>query len=136
MNILTIRDDEGTRPPVGAGRYQFPTLLRLHAETIAASSAAEQILANPMRPSDEEEVVVRVHLDAPKVIDNVYPRTLLAARLSMQFNVALVLHRGFVLVSGADDVDPQDPVIRKLLPRIKVVADTSKACGAATFSCA
>lgn len=94
--------------------------------TIAASSAVEQILANPMRPSDVEEVVVRVHPDAPKVIDNVDPRTLLAARLSMQFNVALVLRRGSVLVGDAADVDLQDPVIRKLLPRIKVVADTSQ----------
>jgi 2-methylcitrate dehydratase PrpD len=94
--------------------------------TIAASAATQDLLAPPVRPDDIEEAVVRVHPDAPKIIDDGNPQTLLAARLSMQFNVALVLRRGAVLVGDATDADLQDPVIRKLIGRVRVAGDASQ----------
>lgn len=91
--------------------------------TIAASSAVQQLIASPVAPEDVEQIVVSVHPDASTVIDDEDPRTLLAARLSIQFNIALVLRRGAVLVGDATDDALNDAVTRNLLPRIKVRAD-------------
>jgi len=93
--------------------------------TIAASGAAADILARRPRGARIETVEVRVHPDSVKVIDDPAPETLLAARLSIQFNVALVLQRWSVLIGDIDEADLRHPDIRRLMGVIRVVPDPS-----------
>ena len=67
--------------------------------TIAASRATADILArHPSLDADDiAQVTVRCHPSALREIDDADPETLLAARLSMQYNVALVIDRRDVL---------------------------------------
>jgi 2-methylcitrate dehydratase PrpD len=51
------------------------------------------------------------------------PRTMLAARLSLPYNVALVIVHGDVLAADLADSELHNPRIRSLLPRIKLIAD-------------
>lgn len=92
--------------------------------TIAASSAAEAIAKRRPGQTDAiRRITVRVHPEVVKIIDYPNPRTLLAARLSMQFNVAIVLDRGSVLMRDADDSDLHSASIRRLVGISHVTAD-------------
>jgi 2-methylcitrate dehydratase PrpD len=95
--------------------------------TITASGAAAEIMKRrPGRNADDVSAInVRCH---PKVIEdvgNVDPRTLLGARLSIQFNIALVLHRGDVVVGDIGERELWEPAIRRLLPLVKFQSDPS-----------
>ena len=93
--------------------------------TIAASRAAADILArHPRRGADDiAQVTVRCHPSALREIDDPEPETLLAARLSMQYNVALVIDRRDVFVGDIAEEDLANRNIRGLLPRIALVND-------------
>lgn len=92
--------------------------------TIAASSATAQILQRlPRRAEDVEHVTVRCHPVVKEEVDDADPRTLLAARISMQFNVALVLARGDVWVGDVHEKDLWDPRVRHLFPSIRFEVD-------------
>ncbi|CAB3868266.1 hypothetical protein LMG1861_02626 [Achromobacter piechaudii] len=95
--------------------------------TIAASSAAAQIVrrSDDRKAEDIAQVKVRCHSHVQSEVDDVDPRTLLAARLSMQFNIALVLTRGEVVVGDVTDRDLWDPDIRNLLPAVVFELDDS-----------
>jgi len=95
--------------------------------TIAASGASAEIMKRrPERGAgDITSIQVRCH---PKVIEDVgneNPKTMLAARLSIQFNIALVLQRGDVVVGDITDADLWEPGIRRLLPLCEFEPDTS-----------
>lgn len=96
------------------------------SSTIAASGAAANILRRTtVNPDDIAQIVVRCHpLVANDNADN-DPHTLLAARLSLPFNVALVLTHGDVLAADLQAQELANPGIRALLPRIKLVSDPS-----------
>ena len=93
--------------------------------TIAASRATADILArHPKRGADDiAQLIVRCHPSALREIDDPEPETLLAARLSMQYNVALVIDRRDVFVGDITDEDLRNPGIRTLLPRVSLVND-------------
>ena len=93
--------------------------------TIAASGAMAALIArHPLRATDDiAAVTVRCHPSALHEIDGPDPQTLLAARLSMQFNVALVIDRRDVFVGDLTDQDLANPRIRGLLPRIALEED-------------
>jgi 2-methylcitrate dehydratase PrpD len=92
--------------------------------TIAASSATAQILQRRPRQAEEvEHVTVRCHPVVEEEVDDGDPRTLLAARISMQFNVALVLARGDVWVGDVHEQDLWDPRVRRLFPSIRFEVD-------------
>jgi 2-methylcitrate dehydratase PrpD len=93
--------------------------------TIAGSGAIAQIIArHPSQgAADVAQVTVHCHPSALREINDPHPETLLAARLSMQFNVALVVERRDVFVGDITDEDLANPVIRGLLPRIALVND-------------
>ncbi len=87
-------------------------------------------MANIMRrakiiPDDIDEIVVRCHAIVAQDNAESNPRTLLAARLSLPFNVALVLANGDVLASDLEAHELDNPTIQALLPRIKLIADQS-----------
>lgn len=95
--------------------------------TIAASgTSAEIMLRRPeRRAADVTSIRVRCH---PKVIEDVgneNPETMLAARLSIQFNIALVLQRGNVVVGDISEADLWEPQIRRLLPLCTFEPDSS-----------
>jgi 2-methylcitrate dehydratase PrpD len=51
------------------------------------------------------------------------PETLLAARLSMPFNIALVVQHGDVWAGDLPEVELANSAIRAMLPKIRLVAD-------------
>lgn len=95
------------------------------SSTIAASGATAQIIrrTGPIQPNDVVQVTVRCHPVVAKDNAEANPRTLLGARLSLPFNLALVLVHGDVLASDLEEKDLHDPRILGLLSRVKLIAD-------------
>jgi 2-methylcitrate dehydratase PrpD len=94
--------------------------------TIAASSATAEVLQRRQRAADDVvQVTVRCHPVVQEEVDDDDPRTLLAARISMQFNVALVLARGDVFVGDVQDRDLWDSRLRSFFPKIRFELDES-----------
>jgi 2-methylcitrate dehydratase PrpD len=95
--------------------------------TITASGATAQIMQRRGKPGPEQiaRITVRAHPIVEEEVGDEDPQTLLGARLSMQFNIALVALRGDVLVGDVDDALLRDPRIRGLLPRIQFETDES-----------
>ena len=93
--------------------------------TIAASGATAQIVREleGLQPDDVEHVTVRCNAVPARDNADPDPRTLLAGRLSLPFNIALVLVKGDVVSVDLDDETLSDARIRNLLPRIEVVED-------------
>lgn len=95
--------------------------------TITGSGSTAAILrraSNP-RPENIESITVRCHPVVVEEVGNNDPKTLLAARLSMEFNLALVVMRSDVLVGDVDDSDLWNPTLRGLMGRVKFDTDTS-----------
>jgi 2-methylcitrate dehydratase PrpD len=94
------------------------------SSTISASGAMANIMHRAkVNPDDIDEIVVRCHPIVAQDNADTNPRTLLAARLSLPFNVALVLTYGDVLAADLEAQDLDNPKIRALLPKIKLIAD-------------
>lgn len=93
--------------------------------TIAATSAVEQIMArNPARTASEmQSITVRAHPALISEVDRPNPTSLLAARISMQFNIALALALGGPLLGEADESHLHDPILRQLMARITLHDD-------------
>lgn len=93
--------------------------------TIGASGATAAIVARhpKISPEDVSAITVTCHPSAVREINDPNPQTLLGARLSMQFNVALVIERGDVFVGDITDHDLWNPRIRGLFPKVKLEAD-------------
>jgi 2-methylcitrate dehydratase PrpD len=93
--------------------------------TIAASGATAQIMSRvgAARWTDVEHV--NVYCNPVVAEDNAEtdPRTLLAARLSLPFNVALVLAHGDVLVNDLEEKDLMDSKVRRLIPLVRMIGD-------------
>ncbi|MDX3905583.1 MAG: MmgE/PrpD family protein [Pigmentiphaga sp.] len=95
--------------------------------TITASGATAQIMQRRREANPEQiaRITVRTHPIVEEEVGDDNPQTLLAARLSMQFNIALVVCRGDVLVGDVDDTLLHEPRLRKLLPLIQFETDDS-----------
>jgi 2-methylcitrate dehydratase PrpD len=94
------------------------------SSTISASGAAANLLRRAkVNVGEIEQILVRCHPIVAQDNADADPRTLLAARLSLPFNVALVLTYGDVLAGDLDARELDNPAIRALLPRVRVVAD-------------
>ena len=95
--------------------------------TICASAAtAEVIKRHPgKKAADVAAIKVRCHPVVIEEVGNANPETLLAARLSLPYNVALVIARGDVVVADLGEVDLWDEGIRRLLPRVTFESDAS-----------
>lgn len=92
--------------------------------TLAASGATASIVkAGGIAPGQVAAVTVSCHPVVAQDNGDGNPQTMLAARLSLPFNVALVLARGDVLAGDLEDAALQDAGIRGLLPKIRVTVD-------------
>jgi len=99
------------------------------SSTIAASGATAQILKGLKGRSGGDVREVTVHCNPVPARDNADadPRTLLGARLSLPFNIALVLAKGDVFGTDLDEASLWDPNIRQFLPRVRLVSDPQMA---------
>lgn len=95
------------------------------SSTLAASGATEEILRGLSNEARIAEIEVRCHPVVFRDNNEVNPSTLLAARLSMQYNIALILHRGSVLRGDLGEEELWDPDIRRHLPQVRLIADES-----------
>ncbi len=95
--------------------------------TIAASGTGAEIMKRHpgRRAADVTSIRVRCHHKVIEDVGNENPTTMLAARLSIQFNIALVLQRGDVVVGDIGESDLWEPEIRRLLPLCTFVPDDS-----------
>jgi 2-methylcitrate dehydratase PrpD len=94
--------------------------------TIAASGATAQIMqrVGAARWADVERVDVYCNPVVAKDNAETDPATLLAARLSLPFNVALVVAHGDVMVTDLDDKDLADEKVRCLIPLVHMISDS------------
>lgn len=97
------------------------------SSTIPGSGAIAQIVRTlgGCSPEDVENVLVRCNPVVEKDNAEGNPTTLLAARLSMPFNLALVLARGDVHTGDVTERDLHDPRIRNNLGRVRLQADAA-----------
>ena len=98
------------------------------SSTIAASGATASLMRKLEVRSPEEVVSIDVHCHQVVAHDNAEadPQTLLAARLSLPFNVSLVLARGDVVVADVSEMDLFDSRVRASLSRVHLHEDQSK----------
>jgi 2-methylcitrate dehydratase PrpD len=94
------------------------------SSTIAASGATAQILAQGgVGGADLEEIEVRCHPVVAKDNFEPNPTTLLGARLSMHYNIALVLDRGDVVTADLEEADLWSAAIREKMTKVRITAD-------------
>lgn len=94
------------------------------SSTIAASGATEQILRDfGIAAAEIDDIEVRCHPVVAKDNFEPNPTTLLGARLSMQFNVGLVLDRGGIVTADLDDDDLSSPSIREKMNKVRLTSD-------------
>ena len=94
--------------------------------TLAASgSMAQLLLSNRQLLAEVDSITAYCHPVAAQDNADNDPHTLLAGRLSLPFNMALVLVLGDVMSTDLDEKTLNNPVIRSLLPKIAIIADNS-----------
>ncbi|HKW91634.1 MAG TPA: MmgE/PrpD family protein, partial [Methylomirabilota bacterium] len=86
-------------------------------------STLELRRAHGIRPEDVEEVTVGVGGGVPRILIHSRPRTGLEAKFSAQFSAAAALADGRVGLATFQDERAQDPAIRALMERVKMVVD-------------
>jgi len=86
-------------------------------------STLELRRAHGIRPEDVEEVTVGVGGGVPRILIHSRPRTGLEAKFSAQFSAAAALADGRVGLATFQDERAQDPDIRALMERVKMVVD-------------
>ena len=97
------------------------------SSTISGSGATAALVQKLgiRSPKEVSEVVVRCHPVVAHDNHEANPQTLLAARLSMPFNISLVLARGDVVTSDLIDDDLHDARVRESLNKVHLTADPS-----------
>ena len=76
-----------------------------------------------IRADDVEELTVGVCAGVPRILIHSRPRTGLEAKFSAEFSAAAALTEGRVGMSTFQDDRAQDPAIRRLMERVRVVVD-------------
>lgn len=97
--------------------------------TITASGSAAQIMRR-VPPGPARRIgSIHVHCNpaVEEEVGDANPRTLLAARLSLPFNLGLVVRNGDVLVGDVDENDLWDPAIRDVMPLVSFESDQNMA---------
>lgn len=94
--------------------------------TKSTSAALARFLRSGVAKADEiAGVQIAVHPLPAGDNDIPSPDSLLGARLSLQYNAALVLERGDVVVRDLAETDLTDPKVRRHLDIVSVTADSS-----------
>jgi 2-methylcitrate dehydratase PrpD len=86
-------------------------------------SALELRRVEGIRPDEVEEVTVGVAAGVPRILIHSRPRTGLEAKFSAEFSAAAALMDGRVGIATFQDDRAQDPDLRRLMERIRVVVD-------------
>jgi len=97
------------------------------SSTIAASGATAMLMRKLGVKSPDEVAAIDVRCHKVVAHDNAEadPQTLLAARLSMPFNVSLVMARGDVVTADVYESDLFDPTVRASLDLVHLHEDAS-----------
>jgi 2-methylcitrate dehydratase PrpD len=124
-----VTDEDAGLRDLGARYALHATTFRPYfgcTSTIAASGATAQIMHGMDAATIAELEAVNVCCHPVVFEDNheIDPRTLLAARLSLPFNVALVLAHGDVLVGDLEERDLWDARVRGLIPLVHMISDS------------
>ncbi|HET7874746.1 MAG TPA: MmgE/PrpD family protein, partial [Methylomirabilota bacterium] len=77
--------------------------------------------AHGIRPAEIDEVTVGVHALVPRILIHARPRTGLEAKFSGEFSAAAALVEGRVGLGTFRDDKAQDPAIRALMERVRLV---------------
>ena len=94
------------------------------SSTISSSGAMARIMKrSKINAEDVEEITVRCHDIVAHDNADADPHTMLAARLSLPFNVGLVIVHGDVLAADLEESELYNPRVRALLPKIKLISD-------------
>jgi 2-methylcitrate dehydratase PrpD len=86
-------------------------------------SALELRRAQGIRPEEVAEITVGVAAGVPRILIHSRPRTGLEAKFSAEFVAAAALSEGRVGIATFQDERAQDPAIRRLMERVRVVVD-------------
>jgi 2-methylcitrate dehydratase PrpD len=86
-------------------------------------SALELRRTQGIRPEDVSEITVGVAAGVPRILIHSRPRTGLEAKFSAEFVAAAALSEGRVGIATFQDERAQDPAIRRLMERVRVVVD-------------
>jgi 2-methylcitrate dehydratase PrpD len=76
-----------------------------------------------IQPAEVEEVTVGVAAGVPRILIHSRPRTGLEAKFSAEFAAAAALAEGRVGMATFQDDRAQDPAIRRLMERVRVIVD-------------
>jgi len=76
-----------------------------------------------IQPAEVEEVTVGVAAGVPRILIHSRPRTGLEAKFSAEFAAAAALADGRVGMATFQDDRAQDPAIRRLMERVRVIVD-------------
>jgi 2-methylcitrate dehydratase PrpD len=85
--------------------------------------ALELRRAHGIRPEQVAGVTVGVHASVPRILIHSEPRTGLEAKFSGEFAAAVALAEGRVGIATFRDDKVQDPAVRSLMGRVRVVVD-------------
>jgi 2-methylcitrate dehydratase PrpD len=104
----------------GVAVKPYPSCACTHSIIDAARELRQ---AHALRPADITEVTVGVHASVPKILIHANPRTGLEAKFSGQFAAAAALVEDRMDMRTFTDEKAQDPAIRAVLPRVRMVVD-------------
>jgi 2-methylcitrate dehydratase PrpD len=104
----------------GVAVKPYPSCACTHSIIDSARELRER---HSLRPGDIAEVTVGVHASVPNILIHGNPRTGLEAKFSGEFAAAAALVEKRLGIQTFTDDKVQDPAIRALLPRVRVVVD-------------
>ena len=104
----------------GVAVKPYPSCACTHSIIDAARELRQ---THTLRPADIAEVTVGVHASVPNILIHANPRTGLEAKFSGQFAAAAALVEDRMDMRTFTDEKAQDPAIRAVLPRVRLVVD-------------
>ena len=106
----------------GVAVKPYPSCACTHSIIDGARELRER---HRLRPDDISEVTVGVHASVPNILIHDQPRTGLEAKFSGVYSAAAALVEEHLGIQTFTDAKVQDPAIRGLMSRVKMVVDPS-----------
>ena len=121
FDVTAAMRDFGTRFDIEA--TSFRPYFGCNSTLAASGTMAQMLRSKQLVPAEVKSITAYCHPVVAQDNADGNPGTLLAGRLSLPFNIALVLVLGDVMSTDLDEATLNDVRIRNLLPKITVVAD-------------
>ena len=121
FDVTAAMRDFGTRFDIEA--TSFRPYFGCNSTLAASGTMAQMLRSKQLVPVEVKSITAYCHPVVAQDNADGNPGTLLAGRLSLPFNIALVLVLGDVMSTDLDEATLNDVRIRNLLPKITVVAD-------------